>query len=77
MTTQPKTPRTRQSAAPRGHGSLNRVGSAFLRVTIETHDSKLIMDTRCGTAKYIEARAVEAIRRGCVGLLIASPPNEM
>jgi hypothetical protein len=48
-------------------------GSAFLRVIVETHDSKLEMDTRCGTARFIEARAVEAIRAGCVGLLVASP----
>jgi hypothetical protein len=54
-------------------------GSAFLRVIVETHDSRLEMDTRCGT-RFIEARAVEAIRAGCVGLLVASPnvvaPNE-
>jgi hypothetical protein len=48
-------------------------GSAFLRVIVETHDSRLEMDTRCGTARFIEARAVEAIRAGCVGLLVASP----
>jgi hypothetical protein len=52
-------------------------GSAFLRVTIETHDSKLEMDTRCCTARFIEARAVEAIRAGCVGLLVASPNAEL
>ena len=46
---------------------------AFLRVVVETHDSRLEMDTRCGTASYIEARTIEAIRSGCVGILIASP----
>lgn len=50
-------------------------GSAFLRVVIETHDSRLEMDTRKMTAKYIEARAIEAIRQGCVGLLISGSPN--
>lgn len=52
-------------------------GSAYLRVTIETHDSRLEMDTRCGTARFIEARAVEAIRAGCVGLLVASPTRKL
>ena len=58
---------------PRCSSFATPAGSAFLRVTIETHDGRLEMDTRCGTAQYIEARAVEAIRAGCVGLLIATP----
>jgi hypothetical protein len=51
-------------------------GSAYLRVIVETHDSKLEMDTRCGSARFIESRAVEAIRAGCVGLLVASPNDQ-
>jgi hypothetical protein len=64
-------------AASQTAGPLHPVGSAFLRVIIETHDSKLEMDTRCGTARYIEARAVESIRAGFVGILIASPNTEV
>ena len=59
--------------AQRKAHSLHRPCSAFLRVVVETHDSRLEMDTRCGTASYIEARTIEAIRSGCVGILIASP----
>lgn len=47
----------------------------FLRVIVETHDSRLEMDTRAGTGKYIEARAVEAIRAGCVGMIISAAPG--
>lgn len=46
-------------------------GSAFLRVIVETHDSRLELDTRTGLCAHLEARAVDAIRQGCVGLMIA------
>ena len=52
-------------------------GPAYLRVIVETQDSRLEMDTRCGNANFVEARATEAIRQGCVGLLIATPDEKV
>ena len=46
-------------------------GSAFLRVVIETHEDRLEMDTRNGSANHIEARAVEAIRWGLLKIFEA------